>query len=373
MIILDRYIMSQFLKGMLPVLLLLLALFSLLALAEELEDVGKGTFTQLDAFLVVLYTSPRLIVDLLPVTALLGGPMGLGALANHQELIAARANGMSRARMAWPVFVICLSLAVLVVLMQSFLIPLSERQATELRSRSLEKTSMEASGRMELWTRSGGNFVHVSDVLFNRILSKVEIYSTGRQGKLRQLIQADQATITGEDTWLLKNVVRTRMDGMSVNEDTLPQLRWTGLLSREQTDILMLPMEALAPHDLLLYIRHRHQNELDTHRLRVIFWTQLSVMIAVIAMGLLSLPMLTGSTRSISASQRIVSGGMIGIAFYLLQQLTGHLANLFGLLPWPTILAPVVLLLAVAVLAQFWHGPRLRKRNDRPAPAVTKF
>ena len=52
MIILDRYIMSQFLKGMLPVLLLLLALFSLLTLAEELEDVGQGTFTQLDAFLV---------------------------------------------------------------------------------------------------------------------------------------------------------------------------------------------------------------------------------------------------------------------------------------------------------------------------------
>ena len=81
MIILDRYIMSQFLKGMLPVLLLLLALFSLLALAEALEDVGKVTFRQLDAFLVVLYTSPRRIVDLLPVTALLGGLMGLGILA----------------------------------------------------------------------------------------------------------------------------------------------------------------------------------------------------------------------------------------------------------------------------------------------------
>jgi lipopolysaccharide export system permease protein len=365
-IILDRYIMGQFVKGVLPVLLLLLALFSFLTLAEELEDVGKGTFTQMDAFLVVLYTSPRRIVDLLPVTTLLGGLMGLGIMANHHELIAARAVGMSRARMAFPVFLVSLSLAVLVALMQSLLVPVSEREASQLRSRSLEETSVDAAGRLEFWTRSGGNIVHVDDVLFNSILSDVEIYSTDRHGKLRQLIQAEQATITGVDTWLLKNVVRTGLDGMVATEDRFPQLEWTGLLSREQADILMLPLESLAPRDLLRYISHQDENELDTHHLRVIFWTQMSVMISVIAMGLLSLPMLAGSTRSISASQRIVSGGLVGIAFYLIQQLSGNMANLFGLLPSVTIMVPVVLLLAAAVLAQFWH-PRPRKPSPHSA------
>ena len=76
--ILDKYIVVNFLKGLFPVLLLLLALFSFVALADELEKVGKGTFSQIDAFLVLLYTSPRRIVDLMPVTALLGGLMGLG-------------------------------------------------------------------------------------------------------------------------------------------------------------------------------------------------------------------------------------------------------------------------------------------------------
>ena len=95
MMILDRYIASSYLKGMVPVMLLLLALFSFMALSEELEDVGKGTFRLIDAFMVVLYTAPRRMVDLMPVTALLGGLMGLGALANHQELIAARGAGMS--------------------------------------------------------------------------------------------------------------------------------------------------------------------------------------------------------------------------------------------------------------------------------------
>ena len=57
--LLDRYIAFNYLVGMLPVMLLLLALFSFLALAEELEQVGEGAFRQVDAFMVVLYTSPR--------------------------------------------------------------------------------------------------------------------------------------------------------------------------------------------------------------------------------------------------------------------------------------------------------------------------
>jgi len=355
-IILDRYIALNYLKGMLPVMLLLLALFSLLALADELEQVGRGTFRQVDAFLVVLYTVPRRIVDLMPVTALLGGLMGLGAMANHQELMAARAAGLSKARMARPILKATVMVALVVMLMQSLLVPASERIAAELRSRSLESVSVDMGGRLKFWTRSGENFVHVSDVLFNRLLVGVEIYNTGEQGKLKTLIQAERATIVGEDTWLLENVRRTQLSGMSATEDHFDRMSWSHLISQEQADVLILPLEALAPHELLLYIRHLKKNDLDTHHFRVIFWKQISIAISIVAMGLLSLPLLVGSTRAVSASQRIVLGGIIGIVFYLLQQMTGHLAGLFYLVPSGTILAPVVVLLALSVIAQFWRG-----------------
>ena len=79
----DRYIGVSFLAGCVPVLLLLLTLFSFLSLSEELEDVGDGAYELVDALLVVAYTLPALAVDLLPVTVLLGGLLGLGALANN--------------------------------------------------------------------------------------------------------------------------------------------------------------------------------------------------------------------------------------------------------------------------------------------------
>lgn len=356
MMILDRYISASYLKGMVPVMLLLLSLFSLLALADELEQVGNGTFRQIDAFLVVLYTSPRRMVDLMPVTALLGGLMGLGALANHQELMAARAAGLSKARMARPVLKATLAVAAVVILMQTLLVPVSERAASELRTRALESVSLETGGRLKFWTRSGENFVHVGNVLFNRLLRGVEIYNTDEKGRLRNLIQAEQATIVGADTWLLENVTRTRLSGTEAIDDHIESMRWSKLISQEQAEVLILPLEALAPYELVLYIRHLEKNNLDTHHFRVVFWKQISIAIAVVAMGLLSLPLLVGSTREVSASQRIVLGGIIGIVFYLLQQMTGHLAGLFNLVPSLTILAPVVALLLLAVAAQFWRG-----------------
>ena len=65
------YIMTQFVIGIIPALLLLLALFSFMSLAEELEDVGKGGFTLADALMVVFLTTPKRIVELLPVSTLL--------------------------------------------------------------------------------------------------------------------------------------------------------------------------------------------------------------------------------------------------------------------------------------------------------------
>ena len=87
----DRYIMTQFVTGIIPVLLLLLALFSFMALAEELEEVGSGSFTLADALMVVFLTSPKRIVELLPVTTLLGGLIGYGVadLLTGSQVLAA--------------------------------------------------------------------------------------------------------------------------------------------------------------------------------------------------------------------------------------------------------------------------------------------
>lgn len=351
MLRIDRYIMQQFLAGIFPVLLLLLALFSFMALADELEDVGKGSFALPDALMVVFLTTPKRIVELLPVTALLGGLLGLGAMANHHELIAIRTSGISKRRIAQTVAVLAVFLGFFITALQFWVVPGFEREAATLRGQALQSTEARTRNSHAFWTRSGRHFIRVNSVQSDRTLVDIEILSTDAQGRLTQLIQASKAFHTGQENWLLTDVLESRFEDTIVLETARKSMQWNGLLSAEQAAVLILPLEALAPNDLVNIITNLRRNQLDTHQYEIVLWQQISLLPSLLAMALMSLPFLLGSVRAVSASQRTMIGGLIGIGFYLLQQLSGHLAGILGLNPALLILSPPFVLLAIAIAA----------------------
>lgn len=347
----DRYIMKQFLAGIVPVLLLLLTLFSFMTLAEELEDVGKGSFTLPDALMVVLLTTPKRIVELLPVTTLLGGLIGLGAMANNRELIAIRTIGVSKRRIALTVGVLAVFLCVFITALQFTVVPGFERQAAALRGQALQEPDARGSNSKAIWTRNDKHIIRVKSIESDRSLEDVEIYATDEKGRLAQLIHASNAYNAGQEDWLLTNVLESRFEGSQVVETKRDRMQFSGLLSAEQASVFILPLEALAPNDLVKTISNLKQNQLDTHHYEVVLWQQISLLPSLLAMALLSLPLLLGSVRSVSASQRAMTGGLVGISFYLLQQLSGHLAGILGLNPSLVILTPPFLLLGIAIAA----------------------
>jgi len=345
----DRYIMQRFLLGIIPAMLLLLALFSFMALAEELEDIGKGSFTLADALMVVFLTTPKRVVELLPVTALLGGLLGLGAMANHRELIAIRTSGISKQRIAQTVALLAIFLGVFITALQFWVVPGFEREAATLRGQALQNTDARGGTTKAFWTRNDRHFIRVNGVQSDRTLSDIEIYSTDEKGRLTRLTQASNAFYAGQENWLLTNVLESSFQEARVVETKRDNMRWDGLLSAEQASVLILPLEALAPNDLLKTIANLKRNQLDTHQYEVVLWQQVSLLPGLLAMALMSLPFLLGSVRAVSASQRVMVGGLIGIVFYLLQQLSGHMAGIFGLNPSVVILTPPFILLAIAI------------------------
>ena len=351
MLRIDRYIMQRFLAGILPAMLLLLALFSFMALAEELEDVGKGSFTLADALMAVFLTTPKRIVELLPVTALLGGLLGLGAMANNRELIAIRSAGISKRRIAQTVAALAILLGIFITLLQFTVVPGFEREAAKLRGQTLQSTTTGTGNTAAFWTRNDEHIIRVNGVQSDRTLTDIEIYSTDEMGRLTHLTQASAAYYAGQENWLLTDVLESSFSGTRVMERKQDNMRWNGLLSADQAGVLILPLEALAPNDLLRTISSLKKNQLDTHQYEVVLWQQVSLLPGLLAMALLSLPFLLGSVRAVSASQRAMIGGLVGIGFYLLQQLSGHLAGIFGLNPALVILTPSFLLLAIAIAA----------------------
>ena len=355
MLRIDRYIMTQFVIGIIPALFLLLALFSFMTLAEELEDVGKGSYTLTDALWVVFLTSPKRIVELLPVTTLLGGLIGLGAMANHRELIVIRTIGISKQRIGQTVAVLAVFLGIFITALQFFVVPGFEHEAATLRAQASKNTGTESGNSQAIWTRNDRHFIRVKKVQAERTLLDIEIYTTDEQGRLTQLVQAESALYIEQENWLLIDVLESRFEDGQVFETTRDSMQWNALLSAEQAAALILPLEALAPNDLLKTIANLKQNQLDTHQYEIVLWQQISLLPSLLAMALMSLPLLLGSVRTVSASQRALTGGLIGIGFYLLQQLSGHLAGILGLNPSLLILTPPFVLLAIAITAIRHH------------------
>ena len=347
MTLIDRYIVLNFLKAAGAVLVLLLVLFSFLALTDELDEVGQGSFTTVDAIAVVILTLPTRIIDLLPVTALLGSVLGLGALANHSELLALRAAGMSPWRIARGLLMLVSVVVVAAMIGRTTLIPLVERQAQEYRSKTLPQTAL---GGAEFWSRHENRFIRVGGVDFGRIPRDIEIYELGVRGRLQRLLQAHKADIVDDRKWLLHDVEERVLGEDSVQHKRMATLTWQSFLAPEHMATLIAPAHALTVFDLYSYIDEMRGSGIDTRQYQAMLWQQLSLPTALFAMALLGLPLVFASMHSRAPGLRVLLGGVAGIGFYLFDQITSHLSTLLDLPPAPTALAPSALLLLLAVI-----------------------
>ena len=252
--IIERYLVRHIAFAGGSVLLVLLILFSFLALTDALDDVGKGAYTSADAFAVVLLTLPALVVDLLPITCLLGTLLGLGMLANHHERTAVRASGMPTWRLAQVVAGLALAMVLLALCLQFLLVPACERQAQEFRSRTVEQT---ARGEASFWSRRGHRIIRVGEVAFGSIPRDIELYELDAQAHLRRFVRAAKADILSSRQWLLHDVEEKRVEGDQVYYRRVPTLQWESFLSPDQVATLVAPMRAVAGRPLSVPARER--------------------------------------------------------------------------------------------------------------------
>lgn len=345
----DRYLMLSMIRGSVPILGLLLGLFAFLTLAEELEDVGKGNFEVIDALNVMVYSLPKIALELLPVTSLIGVLVGLGSLANQQELIALRAAGWSNYRMARPVLVLALAIITAAVATQQWLIPMLEEQIAGLRANAVEDAEME--GDSEFWTRNELQIVRIGGVQFGLMPTDVEIFERNDTGHVTRVLSANRADILNSDTWQLWDVVSTEIDASGTRVGRMESLEWRSVLNPDQMATIITTAAALAPTDLFQYVDHLEENELDSHRYRLVLWQQLSLPIGILGMALLGVPFVVGSTRSMAAGTRISIGVVIGILFYLGERTLGQVALLYSLPPIPLAMGPDLFILFLALYA----------------------
>jgi lipopolysaccharide export system permease protein len=346
--IIDRYIGRNTLQGFFLVLSLLVVLLSFMELLIQIKDVGKGSFQMPDAFSYVALTVPKRIVDLMPLAALIGSIVALGLLADHQELTAMQAAGISVQRIAFSVLGTSAVLMLAAILMAEFVAPPLDQMARIQRSRAIYGKTVMMS-KEGFWVRHGTAFVHVGRTLSGEQAADIEIYELDESGRLCRFLSAAEASIDGQHDWLLKKVEAKTFGRQTVETRSMEEYRLTSFLTAGQVALLQLPPDSLSLSDLWSYIRSLDERAQNSKAYALAFWQKVCLPATTCIMVLLSLTFVFGSTRTRNASQRIFWGMLTGVVFHLANQIIGHSGLILNIPPMVTTLLPVGFILIVAL------------------------
>ena len=138
----------------------------------------------------------------------------------------------------------------------------------------------------------------------------------------------------------------------------LPSQRWESILQPELLSTLLVEPERMSVADLGRYIEHLATNRQNTLRYEIALWGKLFYPLACLTMALVALAFTPVNQRQSNLGSRIFVGILIGLAFYFINRLFGHLGLLYGWSPPLVTLLPTLIFLAVGT----WFLVRQERR-----------
>ncbi|MEL7187001.1 MAG: LPS export ABC transporter permease LptG [Pseudomonadota bacterium] len=346
--LLNQYLMRTILASTALVLVVLLAIAGLLEFVAELDDT-QGDYQTPQAILYIALRLPNLAFEMLPVAALIGSLLGLGALAANSEIIVMRSAGLSVRALAKMVSNTGLVMLVLTALLGEFIGPPLDFYARNMRVEARYQQSDDDLGN-ETWVKDGDVYLNLERVNPDFDFGSLYMYRFDGD-RLASIAIAENSGIDENDQWMLENKRETRFerDGVQVVEET--RTTETFEVNAELLGSALAKPLSLSAREMLSYIDYLKRNDLDATQYETEFWNRVARTFTVWIMPVLALAFVFGSLRSGSAGARLMIGVGIGLAYYLASESLATSGQVFNLNPIVMTWLPSIALMAITVFA----------------------
>ncbi len=348
--VLTVYIIKEILKGSFFAAILLLTLVNLFTLADELKDLGKGSYELKEIFIYLSLMSPQVFYELMPSSALLGSLFVLGAMANNREIVAMRVSGISLLGIIRPVLMAGGILVVISFVVGEFIAPESERNARLRRSEAQNKQVIIHS-IYGFWMRDGDSYINVRQILEDGNLANISIYDLNAQHRMKEVRHAQKATYMGNEQWLLENISITEVSDQKVQASYMQQSTWQSTIKPDLLDIIVVSPENLSLYDLGTYIGFLQDNNQNSEKFELAFWGRLINPFITLIMLLVSAPFVIGFKRAQSTGPRMIIGILFGMSFNIIDTIFSNMGLVYDLNPVLVAVFPSAVVLTGAVYA----------------------
>lgn len=349
MSLLTTYLMRTIIASTLMVLLVLLALGGLFEFISQLEDT-QADYGVAQALLFALLRLPQLSFEMLPIAALIGSLLGLGALATNSEIIVMRTAGLSVARLAGMVAVSGIVMMVATALIAEFIGPPLDYFARTMRDEARAGYEHESTGNAA-WVKDGNVILHLDRVNTEYSFGGVYLYRFNDDDTLDSVARAENAGIDETDRWILENYRETRFqnDGVQAVQSSLAVENFE--IDSELLGVTLVKPISLSGKGLISYINYLKRNDLNAVRYETELWSRIAQTVTVTIMPVLALAFVFGSLRSSGAGGRLMIGVLIGLAYFLASEMLANSGQVFNLNPVIVAWVPMSFLLIVTVFA----------------------
>lgn len=350
------------------VLLGFLSLFLFFDVVDELHMVGRvsplnpaDVYGWGQVFAYVLLYVPSHSYELMPIAVLIGTVFVMVRLAQSSEFTVLRTSGLGPVRALRMLLSIGAVLAVLTFVLGDYVAPPSTRTAQLLKARYEGHLTV---GQTGAWLREQQDAhavaVNIRAMDSQGVMQDVRIIGFAPQGGVDTLIEARQAHADAQEAawWLeevrIKRLPQTASGQRIVQQEVHERYRWPTQMSADMVAVALLKPERMSTLDLLSYIRHLEANQQLAQRYEIEFWRKLFYPLSCIVMVMLALPFAYLQLRSSGAAGYVFTGVMVGISFFLLNNVFGYLGNLRQWEPWLAAAAPSLMYLLVSLAAFGW-------------------
>jgi lipopolysaccharide export system permease protein len=351
---LDRYIVSQVFALTGIVALALTAIYTFVSFVADLRDVGKGDFGMVELAIYVILLIPQSIYLLMPIIAMLGTLMGLGTLAAQSEITAMRAAGVSLLRIGASTLLAGALLGVLNLVLGDWLAPWAKVSAESVRAEQKHGTKP-GTLNVPVWLREGDSIIHIKSLVTETQFTDAEVFTLAPDLSIQSILTAEEGSYQS-GRWQFRGVQRTDFTPEGTRVSQIDSLDWGADPAPDVLRLFLLRANAISIHGLLQLMGYLQDNGLDDRRYAFELWRKLVAPFTVMAMMLFTIPFVMGPLRSSGAGQRLLVGVLIGVGFYVVNEVTGNTGQLYGWSPVVSAMAPTILLVLIAL----WRLRQLR-------------
>lgn len=375
--IVEKYFAREIARSVLFILLGFVALVTFFDVVNEVKNVGMAGYTIVNALYYVLLGIPGYIYEYMPLSALIGTIFVMSQFASRSEFTIMRVSGFSTNQAIKMLLKVGLVFVAVTFLFGEYFAPATFKLSKKYKIGVLQ-TAHKQDFQSGLWTkdliRSGGlkgevigsRFLNVHVVDAKGKLKGIQFYDLDNQFRLIKQVKAETAEYQGNATWRLHQVEEIYFP-LSLNETEMTAVQVNALphldLISEITPAILLASSAdndtdrMSAYDLKLYSNHLLDNKQNAEKFEIAFWKKVIYPFAVLVMMALALPFAYLHFRSGGVSLKIFTGIMIGVVFYLLNNVFVHIGLLNTWPPFVTAVLPSLLFLAAA-MAALWYVER---------------